>query len=302
MGGSQAVNELKFYELQRLALTGDLCMYSEKKDTRCVSQINGFQTIQKRSSNKKITNLDDYELELGNQKLEIKPCTKFLGIQLDSNIIFKTHILDVCRKLNYILFLMRSIRPYLDIPTMINIYYTFFYPNLIYAVEFFGHAANYHLNQIYLLQKSALRVILAIRPRNHVSSYFSEFKIMPIYLIFKYRFLMLFHRSRLGGEINVKLPLQNKITRSRAEICATTHQQQLQRGAVTADHRCKPVECTPHGRGGNWASRSAGAIDGFPVGVRFIADWVDCVPGSVAVDSSLRFLPIGWSPRQSQTI
>ena len=29
---------------------------------------------------------------------------------------------------------------------------------------------------------------------------------------------MLFHRSRLGGEINVKLPLQNKITRSRAEI------------------------------------------------------------------------------------
>ena len=45
-----------------------------------------FQVIFK-SPNKKITNLDDYELELGNQKLEIKPCTKFLAIQLDSNII-----------------------------------------------------------------------------------------------------------------------------------------------------------------------------------------------------------------------
>ena len=54
-----------------------------------------FQVIFK-CPNKKITNLDDHELELGNQKLEIKPCTKFLGIQLDSNIIFKTHILDVC--------------------------------------------------------------------------------------------------------------------------------------------------------------------------------------------------------------
>ena len=41
---------------------------------------------------------------------------------------------------------------------------------------------------------------------------------MSIDLIFKYKFLTLFHRSRLGGEINVKLPLQNKITRSRAEF------------------------------------------------------------------------------------
>ena len=90
-----------------------------------------FQVIFK-SPQKKITNLaDSYELELRNQKLEIKPCTKFLGIQLDSNIIFQYHILDVCRKLNYILFLMRSIRPYLHIPTMINIYYKFFYPLLI---------------------------------------------------------------------------------------------------------------------------------------------------------------------------
>ena len=53
-----------------------------------------------KSPNKKIANLENYELELGNQKLEIKPCTKFLGIQLDSKIIFKFHILEVCSKLN----------------------------------------------------------------------------------------------------------------------------------------------------------------------------------------------------------
>ena len=108
---------------------------------------------------------------------------------------------------------MRSVRPYLDITTIINIYYTFFIPILIYGVEFYGHAANCHLNQIYLLQKSAPCVILAIRPRNHVSLFFSELKIMPTY-----RFLILFHRSRLGGEIYLKLPLHNKITRLRAEF------------------------------------------------------------------------------------
>ena len=74
------------------------------------------------------------------------------------------------------------------------------------------------LTKFIFLLKSALRVILAIRPRNHVSLYVSEFQIMPIDLIFKYRFLILFHRSRLDGEINVKLPLQNKITRLQAEF------------------------------------------------------------------------------------
>ena len=62
------------------------------------------------------------------------------------------------------------------------------------------------------------------------------------------------------------------------------------------------MECTPNEGGGNWASRSAGAVDGFPVRVRFIADWVDCVPGSVAVDSRSEERRVGkecrsrWSP------
>ena len=48
-----------------------------------------FQVIFKSPNKKKIASLDNYELELGNQKLEIKQCTKFLWIQLDSKIIFK---------------------------------------------------------------------------------------------------------------------------------------------------------------------------------------------------------------------
>ena len=33
------------------------------------------------------------------------------------------------------------------------------------------------------------------------------------------------------------------------------------------------MECTPNGGGGNWASCSAGTIDGLPVWVWFISDW-----------------------------
>ena len=44
------------------------------------------------------------------------------------------------------------------------------------------------LDQIYLLQKSALRIIFKIPPGGHVTSYFKKSHIMPIKMLFKYRF------------------------------------------------------------------------------------------------------------------
>ena len=43
-------------------------------------------------------------------------------------------------------------------------------------------------------------------------------KIMQMALLFKFRFLLLFHGSHLDSEIYVKLPLQNKFTRFCAEF------------------------------------------------------------------------------------
>ena len=89
-----------------------------------------------KADNKQITNPEDFKLELGNQELETKNCTKFLGIQLDSQILFQEHDSEVCRKLNFVLLLMRCIRPYLDDDTMINLYYTFFTLTLSTALSF----------------------------------------------------------------------------------------------------------------------------------------------------------------------
>ena len=66
-----------------------------------------------KSLNIKIINPDDYILELGDRQLETIPCTKFLGINLDNNLIFKPHIVEVRGKLNFILFLMHSVRPFI---------------------------------------------------------------------------------------------------------------------------------------------------------------------------------------------
>ena len=83
-----------------------------------------FQVVFK-APNKQISNPEHFKLKLGNHELETKVCTKFLGIELDSQILFREHVSEVCRKLNFVLLLMRCIRPYLDHDTMINILHLF---------------------------------------------------------------------------------------------------------------------------------------------------------------------------------
>jgi len=79
--------------------------------------------------------------------------TPFLGIILDEHISFSKHIAKICNKLIYVILMMRLVRKYFKIKTMIDIYYTFFYPHLIYGLKFWGHAGNSELEKILILQK-----------------------------------------------------------------------------------------------------------------------------------------------------
>ena len=111
-------------------------------------------------------------MDLRCKTLEIKNYTKLLGIILDSNITFKNHLVDLCRKLNLILTMMRAARPYFDKKTMIDLYYSFFYPHLLYGIGFLGHATDTDLKRVFTLQKACLRVILNKKTREHVTSFF----------------------------------------------------------------------------------------------------------------------------------
>ena len=119
--------------------------------------------------------------------------------------------------LNYVISLMHAVRSYLDEKMMVNIYYSFFYPHhLIYGLEFWGHAADCFLDEVYLLQKTALRIILKIPPRGHVNSQF-----MAIKMLFKYRFLILYVISTSSGEIIPDRPQKCYNTRSKLDFIPT---------------------------------------------------------------------------------
>ena len=61
--------------------------------------------------------------------------------------------------------------------------YSLIYPHLICGVEFWGDAADCCLEEVYLLQKTILQIILNINPRGHVTSLFEIFEVMPIKIL-----------------------------------------------------------------------------------------------------------------------
>ena len=69
---------------------------------------------------------------------------------------------------------------------MVDLYYSFFYPHLLYGIEFWGHATDTDLKRVFILQKACIRVILNIKPREHVTSFFKTLGIMPIQMLFEF--------------------------------------------------------------------------------------------------------------------
>ena len=168
-----------------------------------------------KASNKKF-DVQNYHLMMGTSVLNINNETKFLGLTLDSNIDFRLHLKGLAKKLNLNLLMMRTIRPFLDNKSMIDIYYTFFYPHLIYSIEFWGHACKTNLKPIKVLQKAALRVIVRVKPGKHVSSYFEKLRIMPLAMLFEFRLLKLLLKTHSKEEILTLLPDHGYNTRTKS--------------------------------------------------------------------------------------
>ena len=161
-------------------------------------------------------------LFINNSPLLVTDTALFLGITIDEKISFNQHIAKLCNKLIYVILMLRHAKQYFDTKTMVDLYYTFFYPHLLYGLEFWGHASSTELDRILVLQKKALRIILKLQPNATVVSNFATLKIMPIRMLFKYRFLLHFINNYPSDTIKDLVIHHHHETRLKASNAITT--------------------------------------------------------------------------------
>ena len=96
-----------------------------------------------------------------------------LGLLIDENLSWKTHIHSVANKISKTIGLIARLRHIVPTCTLLNIYQSLITPYLTYGLISWGNACKTFLDQILVLQKRALRLIYFAETNDHVIPFLS---------------------------------------------------------------------------------------------------------------------------------
>jgi hypothetical protein len=89
---------------------------------------------------------------------------KLPGVLLDEHLSFNQHCNNACNKLSQANYIINRVKHFLPKNSLKTLYYSLFYPHLLYCLPAFGCTAKKNINRIMLLQKKVIRVIGKVNP------------------------------------------------------------------------------------------------------------------------------------------
>ena len=106
--------------------------------------------------------------------------TKFLGVTIEQHLYWHNHITTIRNKIAKQCGILYLTRDSLDQKSMLLIYYSLIYSNLIYCQTVWGAASKEALNPLTIVQKRTVRTIAGLRKREHTNDAFHKFKILKL--------------------------------------------------------------------------------------------------------------------------
>ena len=124
--------------------------------------------------------IDDIDLKIQGTQIQRVYATKFLGVQIDSQLTWKTHIEYTCKKLSKCVGILCKARKKLYKSTLISLYYSFAYPYFIYCNHVWGKNYPSCLERISLIPKKLIRIITCSPFRAHTEPLYFANKILKV--------------------------------------------------------------------------------------------------------------------------
>ena len=96
---------------------------------------------------------------IDNVNIEQLVCTKFLGVIIDENLMWKEHIAEVEKKISKNIGLLYRAKNNFESKELCILYNSLVLPYLQYAVVIWGHTYTSRLTKIIKLQKRAIIIV-----------------------------------------------------------------------------------------------------------------------------------------------
>lgn len=124
----------------------------------------------------------------------VKSC-KYLGVIIDDELRFDTHIDHVYSKLIKFVSIFYKLSYKLPYHCLRSIYFAFINSHIAYGIEIYANTSKKSLHKLHILNNKLLRILQKQPLLTPVSQLYSNFCILPINLLYKQKILELVHSS-----------------------------------------------------------------------------------------------------------
>jgi hypothetical protein len=162
----------------------------------------------------KSTCTSDIQITYEDKQISIVNETKFLGLFINNNLSWKTHIESIKSKPSSACFAVRSVKPFLTINSLKMIYYSYFHSVMTYGLLFCRNSPE--SIKIFSLQKKIIRLMTGCRYRDSCIKLFINSEILPLLSQYILSLLMFMIRNRSQFSINSEI--HNSNTRQHANF------------------------------------------------------------------------------------
>ena len=108
------------------------------------------------------------------------PAIKFLGVYFDENLNFNFQINSLKKKLSKALYSLRIAKNILSSKSLLLLYYSLFHSHLLYANIVWSCTSSKKINEVFRMQKNAIRIISKAKYNAHTEPLFKNLEILPL--------------------------------------------------------------------------------------------------------------------------
>ena len=152
------------------------------------------------------------ELKIENVKIEMKDCTKFLGVMIDYCLSFKEHVKLIRGKVARGLGVMYKCRRLINQNALLTLYNSFIYPYFNYCISVWGNTFESYLRPLIILQKRAVRLINGAKKFSNTDPLFKKCKILKLHQIYLYTVQLFMYKfnNRMLPEVFIDFFVKNR--------------------------------------------------------------------------------------------
>ena len=147
---------------------------------------------------KETLDLEDFQIILNGIKLQQASSVKYLGIFIDRNLNWSSHVASLKSKLACCAQILYKLRCLVSIDILKVLYFSFAYCHLQYCVVSWGHTNHSVLQSLNVLHNNLLRIMTFSRYTCHVTPLYKNLQLLKLTDIYNLELAKLMHKFHYG--------------------------------------------------------------------------------------------------------